>query len=115
MRMMIAILVLICCSGCVRFSEDKGVKKENAVELFYTKTPDRPYRELGLVRVSAKADNPEKTERDLRYKAYKLGADAVIVRPNVSSTTIDDGLFQNAVVVTEGVAIAWENDKPQGR
>lgn len=80
----------------------------------YSTPPDRPYVEIGIIKVRARsriASSPERMMELLKQEAYEVGADAVIVAgvTNVPKMVwIDGEAYLVHKDVIQAMAIAWQ-------
>jgi len=102
--------VLIACAPTARFARytDLSFPSTTEVEVLRTKPADRPYIELGEIRLQLKKSNEDDAILVLREKAKEVGADAIVILGEQSrgAVLLPMGSMTVAVPLRDLVAVA---------
>ena len=103
-------LVLCACAPSARFARYTEVSypPTSDVEVLRTKPADRPYVELGEIRLRIKKSNEDDAILVLKEKAKEVGADAIVILGKESRGTaiVPIGDMAMAVPLSDLVAVA---------
>jgi hypothetical protein len=104
-------LILVACGGPNRNDWLDGQirhprPKDSPVEIFITKMPDRPYKEIALLRFKTEDNARDLTEKYRNY-TNRLGGEAVIVRGPGAAHNDPGLLFDKSYTMTEAVVIEY--------
>lgn len=109
--LLLALAPLGCTPVAKKAPEGRPRKAVDApIEIFVTKLPTRPYEEIGMAHAKSPVGVNDKSFENLKYRARKLGGDAVIVRE--SGGTTGNAMIGGTHFVTVGVVIAWTDVAP---
>jgi len=102
--------VLVACAPTARFARymDSSFPPTTDVEVLRTKPADRPYIELGEIRLQLKKSNEDDAILVLKEKAKEVGADAIVILGEQSRGTaiLPMGNMAFAVPLRDLVAVA---------
>jgi uncharacterized protein YigA (DUF484 family) len=101
---------LVACAPTARFARytDSSFSSTTDVEVLRTKPADRPYIELGEIRLQLKKSNEDDAILVLKEKAKEVGADAMVILGEQSRGTaiLPMGGMAVAVPLRDLVAVA---------
>lgn len=106
---LLAMILLVGCGGHVARLDDtaRPAKPADApVAIFITTQPDRPYTEIGLVRIESDAD-AEALIAKAKKETRRLGGDAAIIRTSAGSYS-SEVVRAKGGTYGEAIIIAWK-------
>lgn len=104
------LVLLVACAPATRFARytDVTYPPTTEVEVLRTKPIDRPYEELGEIRLRLKRSNEDDAVLILKEKAQEVGADAIVILGEEShgAAILPAGNMAIAVPLRDLVAVA---------
>ena len=96
-RKLCSLIIYLVVSGCMASPEVTMLKEPHApkqatehIDVFFTKTPDRPYEEIAIIKVGDTED--EWNLKQIKLKAREMGADGVIITGRVGTYGYGTGI-----------------------
>lgn len=109
MKTTVAILAALTLSACTYDpariqSPNQKINADKHIDIFDSKQPDKPYTEIGRTSVTRNTSQTDRLYDDLRQKARRADADAVIVK---STTTNAGNVLIGGTTSIDAILVKW--------